>query len=60
MEAFTIRFSVVKSGNWNMEYLYSVHEIPTFWTLQRGCITLATEEKLEKLILTQTMTFVQT
>lgn len=60
MEAFTIQFSVVKSGNWNMEYLYSVHEIPTFCTLQRGCITLATEEKLKKRILTQTMTFVQT
>lgn len=43
-----------------MEDLYSVHEIPTFWTLQRGCITLATEEKLKKLLLTQTMTFVQT
>lgn len=43
-----------------MEYLYSVHEIPRFWTLQRGCITMATEEKLEKLILTQTTTFVQT
>lgn len=43
-----------------MEYLYSVHEIPTFWTLQRGCITLAMKEKLKKLILTQTMSFVQT